>query len=83
MTTTTATGRHLYSPLGDQREHAVPCRGCLAGTFNICGWCDRHCCCENAHEHVTVDMDGELAFAPVPDPATARTDIPAPRGCTR
>jgi len=55
--------RHLYSPLGDQRERAVPCRGCLAGTFNVCGRCDRHCNC---------------APMPAPDPATARTDIPAP-----
>lgn len=56
MTTTTATGRHLYSPLGDQREHAVPCRGCLAGTFNICGWCDRHCSCEAPADLTDVEV---------------------------
>ena len=42
---------------------------CLCGvlTFNVCGSCDGHC------HHA----------APAPDPATARTDIPAPAGESR
>lgn len=38
---------------------------------------------DQGHELVAVDVDGELTFAPIPDPATARTDIPEPRGCAR
>lgn len=37
--------RHLFSPLGDQRERAVLC-ACGVETFNICGRCDQHCACE-------------------------------------
>lgn len=37
---------HRYSPLGDSREQAVPCRNCRAGTWNICGYCNTDCPCE-------------------------------------
>ena len=37
--------RHLFSPLGDQRERSVLC-ACGVETFNICGRCDQHCACE-------------------------------------
>ena len=36
---------HRYSPLGDSREHAVPCRFCRATTWNICGYCNQDCPC--------------------------------------
>jgi hypothetical protein len=30
------------SPLGDEREHEVPCRACLRPTLNFSARCDAH-----------------------------------------
>lgn len=35
--------KHLHSPLGDSRPHAVPCARCRRAAWNICGHCDEHC----------------------------------------
>jgi hypothetical protein len=35
--------QHLYSRLGDTREHATSCALCQRSTWNICGLCDNHC----------------------------------------
>lgn len=40
--------RHLLSPAGDSREHAVRCPRCQAETWNVCALCDR--CCSHAAE---------------------------------
>ena len=37
------TPTHLHSPLGDQRERAVPCAICRRATFNYCACCNTHC----------------------------------------
>lgn len=66
--------RHLYAPSGDSRENAVPCGICKRSTWNLCALCDAHCAHTDALTEPPVPTD-----APAPDPATARSEIPAPR----
>lgn len=37
--------RHLLSPAGDSREHAVRCPRCQTETWNVCAMCDD--CCQH------------------------------------
>ena len=94
MNDTTPT--HLHSPLGDQRERAVPCAICRRATFNIYACCTTHCDCAElaaaaglpaATDAVVADihgtLDGVTASVPIDVDAANARDIYASIGIAR